>query len=76
MQLCRGEDDPVLPNPYYAEAVRKDLPSAREMRVVPLAGHTISLHLVLRRWLRGCPTFAPKSQVLIQSRSTALSTVR
>jgi predicted dienelactone hydrolase len=26
VQLWRGEDDPVLPNPYYAEAVREDLP--------------------------------------------------
>jgi predicted dienelactone hydrolase len=39
VQLWRGEDDPVLPNPYYAEAVREDLPSIAEMHVVPHAGH-------------------------------------
>jgi predicted dienelactone hydrolase len=39
VQLWRGEDDPVLPNPYYAEAVREDLPSTAEMHVVPHAGH-------------------------------------
>lgn len=39
VQLWRGEDDPILPNPYYAEAVRQDLPSAPEMHVVPHVGH-------------------------------------
>ncbi len=39
VQLWRGEDDPVLPNPYYAEAVREDLPHAPEAHVVPHAGH-------------------------------------
>ena len=39
VQLWRGEDDPVLPNPYYAEAVRQDLPSTPEMHVVPHMGH-------------------------------------
>ncbi|MGC1301860.1 MAG: dienelactone hydrolase [Caulobacteraceae bacterium] len=39
VQLWRGEDDPVLPNPYYAEAVRQDLPAPPEMHVVPHAGH-------------------------------------
>ncbi len=39
VQLWRGEDDPVLPNPYYAEAVRQDLPAPPEMHVVPHVGH-------------------------------------
>ncbi len=39
VQLWRGEDDPVLPNPYYAEAVRQDLPTPPEMHVVPHVGH-------------------------------------
>ena len=39
VQLWRGEDDPVLPNPYYAEAVRRDLPTPPEMHVVPHMGH-------------------------------------
>jgi predicted dienelactone hydrolase len=39
VQLWRGEDDPVLPNPYYAEAVRQDLPSPPEMHLVPHVGH-------------------------------------
>ena len=39
VQLWRGEDDPVLPNPYYAEAVRQDLPTPPEMHVVPHMGH-------------------------------------
>ncbi len=38
VQLWRGEDDPVLPNPYYAEAVRQDLPRPPEMHVVPPMG--------------------------------------
>ena len=39
VQLWRGEDDPILPNPYYAEAVRQDLPTPPEMHVVPHMGH-------------------------------------
>ncbi|HEY3950862.1 dienelactone hydrolase [Phenylobacterium sp.] len=39
VQLWRGEDDPVLPNPFYAEAVRKDLPVPPEMHVIPHMGH-------------------------------------
>jgi predicted dienelactone hydrolase len=39
VQLWRGEDDPVLPNPYYAEAVRQDLPTPPEMHVEPHMGH-------------------------------------
>lgn len=39
VQLWRGEDDPVLPNPYYAEAVREDLPTPPEMHVTPHMGH-------------------------------------
>lgn len=39
VQLWRGEDDPVLPNPYYAEAVRQNLPAAPDMHVVPHMGH-------------------------------------
>ena len=39
VQLWRGEDDPVLPNPYYAEAVRQDLPAPPESHVVPHMGH-------------------------------------
>ena len=39
MQLWRGADDPVLPNPYYAEAVRKALPAPPEMHVEPNMGH-------------------------------------
>jgi predicted dienelactone hydrolase len=39
VQLWRAEDDPVLPHPFYAEAVRQDLPTPPEMHVVPHAGH-------------------------------------
>jgi len=39
VQLWRGADDPVLPHPFYAEAVRRDLPRPPEMHVVPRAGH-------------------------------------
>ncbi len=39
VQLWRAADDQVLPNPYYAEAVRADLPIAPDFHVVPAAGH-------------------------------------
>jgi predicted dienelactone hydrolase len=39
VQLWRAADDQVLPHPYYAEAVRFDLPTPPEMHVVPHAGH-------------------------------------
>lgn len=39
VQLWRAEDDQVLPQPFYAEAVRQDLPRPPEMHVVPHAGH-------------------------------------
>lgn len=39
VQLWRGADDPVLPHPFYAEAVRQDLPRPPQMHVVPHAGH-------------------------------------
>lgn len=39
VQLWRAEDDQVLPHPFYAEAVRQDLPQPPEMHVVPHAGH-------------------------------------
>ncbi len=39
VQLWRAEDDQILPQPYYAEAVRGDLPMAPEYHVVPHAGH-------------------------------------
>jgi predicted dienelactone hydrolase len=39
VQLWRGDDDPILPNPYYGEAVRQDLPRPPNMHVVAHAGH-------------------------------------
>lgn len=39
VQLWRAEDDVILPNPGYAEAVRQALPQAPEYHVVPKAGH-------------------------------------
>jgi predicted dienelactone hydrolase len=39
VQLWRAADDEVLPNPYYAEAVRLSLPRAPETHVVAHAGH-------------------------------------
>lgn len=39
LQLWRGEDDQVLPHPYYAEAVRLALPNPPETHVVADAGH-------------------------------------
>ena len=39
VQLWRAEDDTVLPNPRYAEAVRLALPQAPDYRVVAKAGH-------------------------------------
>ena len=39
VQLWRAEDDHVLPNPDYAEAVRLTLPQPPEYHVVPNADH-------------------------------------
>lgn len=39
VQLWRAEDDQILPHPYYAEAVRLNLPAQPEAHVVPKAGH-------------------------------------
>ncbi len=39
VQLWRAEDDQVLPQPYYAEAVRLALPQPPETHVVADAGH-------------------------------------
>ena len=39
IQLWRAEDDHVLPNPDYAEAVRLTLPQPPEYHVVPNADH-------------------------------------
>ncbi|HEV2608789.1 MAG TPA: dienelactone hydrolase [Noviherbaspirillum sp.] len=39
IQLWRAENDTVLPHPWYAEAVRNDLPVAPEYHVVSDAGH-------------------------------------
>jgi predicted dienelactone hydrolase len=39
IQLWRAEDDTVLPNPWYAEAVIDALPHAAEYHVVPNADH-------------------------------------
>jgi len=39
IQLWRAEDDHVLPNPDYAEAVRINLPSPPEFHLVPGADH-------------------------------------
>jgi predicted dienelactone hydrolase len=39
VQLWRAGDDQVLPDPYYASAVRLDLPTAADYHVVAGAGH-------------------------------------
>jgi predicted dienelactone hydrolase len=39
IQLWRAEDDAVLPHPWYAEAVRAELPKPLDYREVPKAGH-------------------------------------
>jgi len=39
IQLWRAEDDVVLPQPWYAEAVRAALPKPLDYREVPRAGH-------------------------------------
>ena len=39
IQLWRAEDDVVLPHPWYAEAVRAELPKSVDYREVPKAGH-------------------------------------
>ncbi|MDO9433018.1 MAG: dienelactone hydrolase [Phenylobacterium sp.] len=39
VQLWRADNDMILPNPFYAEAVRVALPNAPEMHVVAGAGH-------------------------------------
>ncbi len=39
VQLWRAGDDAVLPDPFYAEAVRRALPRASEFHVVANAGH-------------------------------------
>jgi predicted dienelactone hydrolase len=39
IQLWRAGNDQVLPHPYYAEAVRRALPTSPEVHVVPGAGH-------------------------------------
>jgi predicted dienelactone hydrolase len=48
VQLWRAEDDQVLPQPYYAEAVRLALPQPPETHVVADAGHY--------DFLKPCPT--------------------
>jgi predicted dienelactone hydrolase len=39
IQLWRAADDHLLPNPYYAEAVREDLPQRPEFHLVADADH-------------------------------------
>jgi len=39
LQLWRAADDEILPNPFYAEAVRVSLPKAPEFHLVENAGH-------------------------------------
>ncbi|QHL91786.1 prolyl oligopeptidase family serine peptidase [Sphingomonas changnyeongensis] len=39
VQLWRADNDPVLPAPFYADAVRADLPRRPEFHAVPGAGH-------------------------------------
>ena len=39
VQLWRAENDHVLPHPFYAEAVRVNLPTAPEFHLVPGADH-------------------------------------
>jgi len=39
VQLWRAADDTILPNPFYAEAVRRALPAKAEFHLVPHAGH-------------------------------------
>ncbi|WP_409614693.1 alpha/beta hydrolase family protein [Brevundimonas aurantiaca] len=39
VQLWRGENDRVLPSPFYAEPVRDALPRPPEYRSIPGAGH-------------------------------------
>lgn len=39
IQLWRAEDDHLLPNPYYAEAVRADLPQPPEFHLARNADH-------------------------------------
>ena len=39
VQLWRAADDRVLPAPYYADAVRADLPTPPDFHLVAGAGH-------------------------------------
>lgn len=39
LQLWRASDDQILPNPFYAEAVRQALPTPPEFHLVENAGH-------------------------------------
>lgn len=39
LQLWRAADDQILPDPFYASAVRANLPKAPDWHVVPKAGH-------------------------------------
>ncbi len=39
LQLWRAENDQILPDPFYASAVRANLPKAPDWHVVPGAGH-------------------------------------
>jgi predicted dienelactone hydrolase len=39
LQLWRASDDEILPNPFYAEAVRQSLPTPPEFHLVENAGH-------------------------------------
>jgi len=39
VQLWRGEDDRVLPSPFYVEPARDGLPRLPEFHTVPGAGH-------------------------------------
>jgi predicted dienelactone hydrolase len=39
LQLWRAENDQILPDPFYASAVRANLPKAPDWHLVPGAGH-------------------------------------
>jgi predicted dienelactone hydrolase len=39
IQLWRGADDPILRDPYFAQAIYDALPTKPEYHVVPKAGH-------------------------------------
>ena len=76
IQLWRAEDDQILPNPDYAEAVRVALPQPAEFHLVENAGHFDFLAPCTDVLRQNAPTSASHGQDSTGSRSTKPSIAR